>query len=127
MMRALGGLALCGAFLLGASSPASATPHPRVQLKIVDAIKGGETKTAWLHCGPVGGSHPRPRAACQLLQKVNGHPGQLNVTPDAVCTKELRPHAVVVAGRWHGRTVNWAKVFSNGCMMKAAVGSLLSL
>ncbi|MFG6191218.1 SSI family serine proteinase inhibitor [Nonomuraea sp. JJY05] len=127
MMRALGALALCGAFLLGASAPALATPHPKAELKIVDAAKGGETRTVWLYCGPAGGTHPNARAACQLLEKVDGHPERLNVTPNAICTKELQPHAVVVAGQWHGRAVQWAKVFGNGCTMKAAVGAVVSL
>ncbi|MEV4009506.1 SSI family serine proteinase inhibitor [Nonomuraea angiospora] len=127
MMRALGAIALCGAFMLGASSPAVAAPRPKAQLKIVDAAKYGETKTAWLNCGPAGGTHPNARAACQLLERVNGHPEQLNVTPNAICTKELQPHVVVVAGQWQGRTVQWAKVFGNGCTMKAAVGAVVSI
>ncbi|MEU6710270.1 SSI family serine proteinase inhibitor [Nonomuraea sp. NPDC046802] len=127
MMRAVGTITLCGAFLLGASAPAVAAPKPKVQLKIVDAIKGGETKTVWLHCSPVGGTHPNARAACQLLEKVKGKPEQLNVSPKAVCTQEVQPHAVVIVGRWYGLAVKWAKVFTNGCQVKAALGAVLSI
>ncbi|GAA3687822.1 SSI family serine proteinase inhibitor [Nonomuraea antimicrobica] len=127
MMRAAGTIALCGAFLLGTSSPTLAAPPPKVQLKIVDAVKGGGTKTAWLHCAPVGGTHPNARAACRLLQQVKGEPSQLNVAPNTTCTKEIEPHAVVVAGRWHNTHVKWAKVFVNGCQMRAATGAVLAL
>ncbi|MET9241969.1 SSI family serine proteinase inhibitor [Nonomuraea sp. NPDC003709] len=126
MMRAFGAIALCGAFMVGASSPAVAAPHPKAQLKIVDAVKDGVTKTVWLNCGPAGGAHPNARAACRLLEKVDGHPERLNVTPDAICTKELQPHVVVVAGQWQGTTVQWAKVFGNGCTAKAALGAVVS-
>ncbi|MFG1709929.1 SSI family serine proteinase inhibitor [Nonomuraea sp. M3C6] len=126
MIRALGTIALCGAFMLGASSPAVAD-RPKVQLKIVDAAKGGETSTAWLHCAPVGGTHPNAEEACRLLEAVGGKPARLNVTPDASCTREVKPHAVVVIGRWYGKAVHWAKVFGNDCEMKAATGAVLSL
>jgi hypothetical protein len=127
MMRAVGTIALCGAFLLGASSPAAATRAPKVQLKVVDAVKGGATKTVWLHCAPVGGTHPNAKAACRLLEQVNGQPSQLNVSPNATCTQQVQPHAVVVIGRWHGKVVHWAKVFGNGCQMRAATGAVLAI
>ncbi|MFC4113517.1 SSI family serine proteinase inhibitor [Nonomuraea zeae] len=127
MMRAVGTIALCGAFLLGASSPATAAPDPKVQLKIVDAAKGGPTKTVWLHCAPVGGTHPNAKAACRLLEKVNGEPGRLNVSPKAACTQEVKPHAVAVIGRWHGKVVHWAKVFHNSCQVRAATGAVLAI
>ncbi|SEG35634.1 Subtilisin inhibitor-like [Nonomuraea solani] len=128
MMRAAGTLVLCGAFLVGASSPATAAaPPPKVQLKIVDSVKGGPTKTVWLHCAPIGGTHPSARAACRLLQQVKGDPRQLNVAPNASCTQEVKPHAVVVVGRWFGKRVHWAKVFSNGCVMRAATGAVTAL
>lgn len=128
MMRAAGTLALCGTLLAGASSPALAVaPPPKVQLKIVDAAKSGVTKTVWLHCAPAGGTHPNARAACRQLERVGGKPADLNVHPNAACTKELAPHAVVVVGRWYSSRVQWAKVFANGCLVRAATGAVISL
>ncbi|KAB8192217.1 protease inhibitor protein [Nonomuraea phyllanthi] len=127
MMRALGAATLCGVLVLGASSPAVAAARPKAQLKIIDSVKGGSTSTAWLNCAPAGGTHPNARAACRLLAGVHGYPERLNLDPDAVCTKELRPHAVAVVGRWYGRTVRWGKVFGNDCLVKAATGALFSL
>ncbi|MGW4795782.1 SSI family serine proteinase inhibitor, partial [Nonomuraea sp. NPDC004297] len=105
MKRAAGALALCGALLAAGAVPAQAAPNPKAQLKIVDAAKGGETKTVWLHCKPTGGTHPNARAACRLLEQVKGKPAELNVTPNPTCTREVAPHAVVVVGRWHGKAV----------------------
>lgn len=127
MYRAAGTIALCGTFLLGASSPALAAPPPKVQLKIVDAVKGGATKTVWLHCAPLGGTHPDAKTACRQLQQVKGKPSQLNVSPNAACTREIQPHAVVVVGRWYETRVHWAKVFANGCQVKAATGAVAAL
>ncbi|MEV0229489.1 SSI family serine proteinase inhibitor [Nonomuraea sp. NPDC050786] len=126
MIRTLGALALCGLVLLGTSSPAMAA-RPKDQLKLVVAVKGGETKTARLHCEPAGGTHPDAQAACELLEQVNGDPGQLNVSPDAVCTREAQPHAVAAKGRWDGKPVRWGKVFGNACLVKAATGALFDL
>ncbi|WP_176993006.1 SSI family serine proteinase inhibitor [Nonomuraea jiangxiensis] len=123
----MGTVVLCGAFMLGASSPATAANDPKAQLKILDAAKGGATKTAWLHCGPAGGTHPHAREACRLLRAVHGKPDALNVKPQTMCTHDVAPHAVVIAGRWFGQDVSWAKVFSNACALKAATGAVLAL
>ncbi|MEQ4719812.1 SSI family serine proteinase inhibitor [Nonomuraea sp. B19D2] len=126
MIRALGTLALCGLIMLGTSSPAMAA-RPKAQLKIAVAVKGGETKTVRLHCGPAGGNHPNARAACELLEQVQGDPKQLNVSPDAACTHELQPHAVGVKGQWYGKPVRWGKVFDNGCLVEAVTGAVAAL
>ncbi|TDD16296.1 SSI family serine proteinase inhibitor [Nonomuraea diastatica] len=127
MMRAAGTIALCGALLAGASSPAVAARDPKVQLKIVNSVKGGATKTAWLHCAPTGGSHPDARTACRQLRQVGGDPAKLNVSPNTACTKEFQPRVIGVVGRWHGKTVKWGKVFANGCQAKAATGAVAAL
>ncbi|MFI7614889.1 SSI family serine proteinase inhibitor [Nonomuraea terrae] len=126
MLRAAGAIALCGAVLLG-SSPALAAPPPKVQVKVIYAVKGGETKSVWLHCGPTGGDHPRAQAACRLLEKAKGQPGELNLKSAAACKKELKPHAAAVVGRWNGQVLKWGKVYANGCQMRAATGALFAL
>ncbi|WP_043613951.1 SSI family serine proteinase inhibitor [Nonomuraea candida] len=127
MIKAAGTLALCGALLLGGSTPTLAAPHPKARLKIVDGVKGGPVKSVWLHCGPVGGTHPHAQAACRLLKQVKGQPAKLNVTPKASCSQEIQPHAVIIGGQWYGTKVRWAKFFPNACYMKAMGGQLLSL
>ncbi|NRQ30996.1 hypothetical protein HII36_03995 [Nonomuraea sp. NN258] len=128
MMRSLSTLALCGAFVFAAASPpAIAAAEPKAKLKVVVAVKNGTTKTDWLYCNPDGGTHPAAKAACGLLRKAKGDPAKVNVNPRPVCTKELTPHAVVVAGMWRGKPVRYATIFGNECLMKARTGALLSL
>ncbi|MEV0613283.1 SSI family serine proteinase inhibitor [Nonomuraea sp. NPDC050404] len=127
MLKAAGALILCGAFLLGGSAPTMAAPHPKVRLKVVYGVKGGSAKSAWLHCAPVGGTHPNAQAACRMLRRVKGEPSKLNANPNAACTQEIQPHAAVVAGQWYGRKVHWAKFFANGCQMRAVGGSVLAI
>ena len=130
MMRAAGTIVLCGA-VLATASPALAEPIPRPTpqstLRIIVTVKRGPTKAALLTCDPDGGTHPAPAAACALLRKVNGDPAKLNVVPDPVCTDEYEPHAVLVRGRWRGRAVKWAHVYTNSCHMKAAGGAVFTL
>ncbi|GGS69508.1 SSI family serine proteinase inhibitor [Nonomuraea spiralis] len=128
MMRAVGTIALCGAFVLGASSPSLAAPRtPKVVLKITVAVKNGPTKGAWLNCSPDGGTHPSAHAACELLRKVGGDPAKLNVSPKASCGKEVEPRAVMILGKWNDKTIKWGKVYANACMMKAGGGAVLSI
>jgi hypothetical protein len=128
MMRAVGTIALCGAFVLGASSPSLAAQRtPKAELKVVVGVKGGQTKGVYLNCNPDGGTHANAHAACNLLRKVGGDPAKLNVSPKATCGKEIVPHAVVIVGKWHGKTVKWGKIYSNACVMKAAGGALVGV
>jgi hypothetical protein len=121
-------VALCGALLTtAAASPALAERDPRSTLRILVAVKQGETKAVTLTCDRAGGDHPAPRAACRLLRQVHGDPARLNVTPDAACTRELRPHAVVVAGMWRGEPVSFGRVYANACMVRAAGGAVFAL
>ncbi|MFB4287939.1 SSI family serine proteinase inhibitor [Nonomuraea sp. ATR24] len=147
MLKAVGALALSGAFLFAAAAPALADPAPRSDqhsdqrsalrsdqrpeqrsaLRVLVAEKGGETKAVTLTCDRDGGTHPSPRAACRLLRKAGGDPARLAASPGQVCTKELRPHAVVVAGMWRGKPVVFGRVYSNACLMRAAGGAVFTL
>ena len=137
-------VALCGALLAtAAASPALAERDPRSTLRILVAVKQDETKSVkqgetkavkqretkavTLTCERAGGDHPEPRAACRLLRRVHGDPARLDVTPDAVCTRELRPHAVVVAGMWRGKPVSFGRVYGNACLLRAAGGAVFAL
>ncbi|MET8000345.1 SSI family serine proteinase inhibitor [Nonomuraea glycinis] len=129
-------VALCGALLAtAAASPALAERDPRSTLRILVAVKQDETKSVkqretkavTLTCERAGGDHPEPRAACRLLRRVHGDPARLDVTPDAACTRELRPHAVVVAGMWRGKPVSFGRVYGNACLLRAAGGAVFAL
>jgi hypothetical protein len=128
MMRAVGTIALCGAFVLGGSAPSFAAPkEPKAVFRITVAAKGTPAKSVYLNCMPDGGTHPAAHAACNLLRQVGGDPAKLNVSPKAACTKELKPAGVVIIGMWNGKPVKWGKVYGNSCLMKAGSGALTAI
>lgn len=125
-MKILTVLAMSAALALGATAPALADPMPRANLKIVIAPQGAPTQSVTLTCGPAGGTHPTPRAACRVLRQVHGDPSKLT-SDGAVCTKEYQPHTVAVIGRWHGRRIAYLTMFNNACLMRAAGKELYTL
>ncbi|HEX4815213.1 MAG TPA: SSI family serine proteinase inhibitor [Nonomuraea sp.] len=125
MMRTIGTIALCAAFL-ACASPAEAARPPKAKLQIIIATKDEPKRGATLHCNPDGGTHPHPRAACSLLRKLGGDLDKIHVPANTPCGQELKPYVVVIQGRWQGKKVQWSKGYRNGCAMKAAAGKLLS-
>ncbi|MFG1942840.1 SSI family serine proteinase inhibitor [Nonomuraea sp. NPDC048826] len=125
MMKAVGALVLSGA-LLAVPAPAIAESAPGAVLRVLVAVKDGATREARLTCNPAGGDHRSPRKACALLRRVGGEPARLDVHADAACTREYRPAAVVVTGRWRGRPVSFGRMYSNMCLLKAAGGAVFS-
>ncbi|MCK2217496.1 SSI family serine proteinase inhibitor [Actinomadura sp. ATCC 31491] len=127
MKRAIGTMALCAAFLACASpAPAQAARPPKGKLKIVVAVKGSPTKGVTLRCSPDGGTHPHPKAACDVLRTYKGDLNGMHVPKANSCGPEVQPYAVVVKGTWNGKKVEWSKGYRNACVMKAAGGALLS-
>lgn len=118
MMRAVRLVALSGAFLMAAASPAAAEHQPKAQLSITVAVGENAPKSVTLTCDHDGGTHPTPRRACRLLRIAKGDPARL-VRDHAVCTREFMPHRVTVKGVWHGETVDFTRTFGNACLMKA--------
>ncbi|SRR6266508_2505042 len=71
--------------------------------------------TRWtLRCGPAGGTHPHPAAACAALAR---HPEALKpVPPQAVCSLVYGgPQVARVRGRYRGRAVDAKLNRENGC------------
>ncbi|WP_431902963.1 SSI family serine proteinase inhibitor [Nonomuraea sp. bgisy101] len=124
-MRSITTLALAGAIVLAAASPALAGHRPLASLKVSVTVAGA-TKSAGLLCDRDGGDHPSPRTACRLLRAVKGDPARLRVK-DPVCTREYRPHVVSVRGTWRGRPVSFTTTFANACLMKSAGGAVFTL
>ncbi|TMR23324.1 hypothetical protein ETD86_08480 [Nonomuraea turkmeniaca] len=126
MMRTIGTIALCAAFLACSSSAAQAARPPKGKFKIVIAVKNGPTRGATLHCSPDSGTHPHPRAACDVVRKVGGDLTRIHVPADSGCGLEVKPYAVMITGTWRGKKVQWSKGYRNFCAMQAAAGKLLS-
>ncbi|MFI6485685.1 SSI family serine proteinase inhibitor [Nonomuraea sp. NPDC050663] len=125
-MKALKILLTAGLLLTAAATPAMAAEgqhRPKASLKITIAAEGAAAESVRLTCGWPGGSHPTPRAACRVLNKVKGNPARLS-NPGAICTKEFRPHKVTVKGRWYGKRVDFTRTFGNNCLMVSEGGAL---
>ncbi|MBO8199421.1 SSI family serine proteinase inhibitor [Streptomyces smyrnaeus] len=74
-----------------------------------------------LRCGPDGGSHRAPRAACDDLRAANGF---IDLVPEASgpCSSENAPVYAVAEGRWKGEPRLFGKVFSNRCIAVRSTG-----
>lgn len=119
--------ALGGPAGLAAAPPAGAAPRPgpetpSVLLLTVDDHHDGARSTV-LICGPAGGLHPDPVAACRLVARVNGHLDALSVDP-APCTREYAPLTARAVGFWQDRPVTYARTFDNGCLLHRGTGAL---
>ncbi|TMR99313.1 SSI family serine proteinase inhibitor [Nonomuraea basaltis] len=125
MMRTIGTIALCAAFLACSTSAQAARPA-KAKLKIIVAVKNAPARGALLRCNPDGGTHPNPRAACDVLRGIGGDLNQIRVPATTACGQEVEPYVVAVTGRWHGKQVQWSKGYRNSCALKAAGGALFS-
>ncbi|MFI6927006.1 SSI family serine proteinase inhibitor [Nonomuraea spiralis] len=123
-------LALCAAAVLAvpfwaAPAGAAVADEPGVLLFItVTPSQGGGAYSMRLTCDPDGGTHPRPRSACEALHEVDGEIKDLDVDPGA-CPRNYSPVDVRVKGHWYGRTTSYAKKFSNDCEMERTLGPLV--
>jgi hypothetical protein len=113
LLAIAGGLAVCLAAAADAASPASSTA-----LRIAYFADGRkpETRVVWtLRCGPVGGTLPRPAAACRELAR-RGWQTLRPVPADTACTEIYGgPQIAIVTGVIGGRRI-WVKLRrDNGC------------
>ncbi|GGX38189.1 SSI family serine proteinase inhibitor [Streptomyces chryseus] len=71
-----------------------------------------------LTCGPAGGTHPEPRAACDRLKELAGEDGDpfAPVPQDRMCTHQHGgPATARITGTWNGRNVDAKFNQGNGC------------
>ncbi|WP_327235704.1 subtilase-type protease inhibitor [Streptomyces sp. NBC_01317] len=71
-----------------------------------------------LECGPVGGTHPRAKAACDRLTELAGSDQDpfAPVAKDQMCTMQYGGDATArVTGIWRGRNVDATFNRKNGC------------
>ncbi|MGV9560334.1 SSI family serine proteinase inhibitor [Streptomyces sp. NPDC003522] len=139
--RLLGALPVTAALLLAAVAPvrASAPAHDlpgdgfRLSVTTGDPRSGvpgsgtgsGDTRGTLLLCDPPRG-HSHAVEACADLTAANGDIDA--VAPrKAVCTLLYAPVTARASGRWRGRPVEYAKTFSNTCVMLARTGAVFAL
>ncbi|MEU6840827.1 SSI family serine proteinase inhibitor [Streptomyces sp. NPDC046716] len=91
----------------------------RDELTITVADSGnGHDGTSDLRCGPAGGTHEDPGAACATLDRITADgTDPFAPVPDGTnCTMLYGgPATAHITGTWHGRPVDASYKLSNGC------------
>ncbi|MGH3312214.1 MAG: SSI family serine proteinase inhibitor [Streptomyces sp.] len=113
----------------GLLSPAAAAPDSsrlpmpparsdQLRFTVTDSGNREDDGTYRLECNPAGGSHPRARAACEVLTSESNsgrHPFG-PVPTSANCTLMYGgPATAHVVGVWHGREVDATFRRTDGC------------
>ncbi|WNV90509.1 SSI family serine proteinase inhibitor [Umezawaea sp. Da 62-37] len=102
--------------------PADLVPASAIVLSVTDGVNR-VLRTVDLQCEPVGGTHPRAQAACDSLDRVDGHIGaQSDGNP--ICTLVYDPVRATATGTWHGQPRKFDQTFSNTCVMHGRTGDV---
>ncbi|MEV7808351.1 SSI family serine proteinase inhibitor [Microbispora sp. NPDC088329] len=103
-------------------------PSSRVRAVILTVADGEQaeppTRSVFLNCAPVGGSHPSPEKACTWLNSTNLDPGALRVNEAEPCTMIYAPVTVTASGIWDGKYFQFRRTFGNDCEKRSAAGAL---
>ncbi|UBU11931.1 SSI family serine proteinase inhibitor [Nonomuraea gerenzanensis] len=75
----------------------------------------GSTAQWILTCGPAGGIHPDPRAACGMLDDFGGDLDRLRFQPGEPCPKIFDPVHVQIRGDYRGEPKDFAEDYPNPC------------
>ena len=106
----------------------AARPASRVRAVILTVADGEQsappTRSAFLNCAPVGGSHPSPEKACAWLNRSGLDPSALRVQQAEPCTMIYAPVTVTASGIWDGKYSQFRRTFGNDCEMRSAAGEL---
>jgi hypothetical protein len=105
---------------------ASAEAHPSSTLTLTVQPSVGATSTVLLHCGPAGGSHPSPQAACDEITLAGGDFDRLPDKEGTSCTMEHQPVTVSAVGRWKCANVSWTRTYGNACQLHVDTGSVFA-
>jgi len=112
------------------SSPAtsSAAKKPGISLDVTVTGPAGVAARHWtLRCDPAGGTHPRPAAACHVLQAIRENP--FGPLPKGIMCPMIVAGAekATVTGTWHGRKVD-TTIFDGGCYLArwAKIGQIFN-
>jgi hypothetical protein len=106
----------------------TAPPLARLEVSLTPLASptpGRDTVT--LTCGPDGGTHPTPKAACDSLRRVGGNFNRLPNVPGGGCPAIFDPHLARATGYWQQSptgpviVVDYSETFGNRC--RAAIGT----
>lgn len=102
----------------GAEGDARTVPDDDPESSLTITLDRGEADDVeeWtLTCGPAGGTHPDPEAACAALEEVDSDVLS-PVPPDTPCTMIYGgPQTATVAGTWQGEPLEAEFSRENGC------------
>ncbi|HVK25297.1 MAG TPA: SSI family serine proteinase inhibitor [Actinokineospora sp.] len=122
---------LAGAFAFAAATslatPAEAAPTESAYLVLTVSGSDGPLRAGTLKCGPNGGNHHSPDAACRTLAQVDGRFEKLNVSPDRACTLQYDPVRVTALGRWRGHRVDFEATYGNPCLLAVTAGPVFAI
>ncbi|MFI5845793.1 SSI family serine proteinase inhibitor [Catenuloplanes sp. NPDC051500] len=111
---------------VAAPVPLAAAPAPASYASLTLTVRAegvaGRVAPVTLTCGPAGGTHPSPAAACAALAKTNGSAFRLPPRQGVLCTADYRPVIATVTGRWGKRTIADKRTFGNACTLSVAAG-----
>lgn len=118
-------LAACGEDADEIAEAPAPVPAPVTSVTVTSTV-GGTASTVTLECGPTGGTHPDPEAACTALLAPTA---PLAPPPaDQVCTEIYGgPETARVVGTVQGRAVDRSFDRANGCGIAdwTAMGAVL--
>ena len=84
----------------------------------VDETGAGQARTFTLTCGPAGGDHPDPDAACRALEDAGGVAAFAPVPADMMCTEIYGgPQVARVTGTVDGESVDATFSRTDGCQI----------
>jgi hypothetical protein len=102
----------------GATAPGSSTPAPapKVSLDITVSTKPGVPAKHWtLRCGPAGGTHPDPAAACAVLAKAKN---PFAPVPKGIMCPMIRvgTKTAIIKGTYYGKHID-TTLTAGGCQL----------
>jgi Subtilisin inhibitor-like len=111
----LGGVAILAAACGGQSGHApGAGPKPQSSLTISVAAAHGAPRHWTLTCGPAGGTHPDPQAACAALADAKDPFAPVSGT--TMCPMiPASPQTASISGTWDGKKISASYTRTNGC------------
>lgn len=111
---------------LPGAAHASHPPTPKTKLTLTLHEWSGDRSTHHtLECQPAGGTHPKPAAACQILQTVDGDWKELDLNAKECKKLDWNRVDARMEGTWRGRAVDSKpKVFNNKCALERATGAV---
>jgi len=135
LFKSIAGAVVSVMALTGAASPDAPPGAPGtvvpdgslvLWLREASTDEGPMLAQAMLQCGPDGGTHPRPREACQALASVAARFDELPRI-DRVCSMIYQPVVAEANGVWRGQPVHFGNVYPNSCVAAAATSNVFSL